>query len=343
MRKMLTVAIAGIMMINLIACSNTADQGTASGNKEPAATDKQIVIKISHQNASTHPVQKGFLRFKELVEEKSNGSMTCDIYDSAVLGNDTSNLQQVISGTLDAAMIMGVAIWQGYDSRAGIEEIPFLFSDYESARAAWDGEFGDYVTKELITPQGGHVVGYWENGFRHFTNNIRAIKLPADMAGIKFRTAESEIRISMFETMKASAIVMAFSELYSAMQQGTVDGQENPLSNIVSASFYEVQKYLSLSGHIYNTSVFIFSDTFWNSLTGEQQKIIVDASDEAKIYTRELNSTAEEEYLKTCKESGMEVNEVDKDAFVDAVQPVWNNFSAKYGSDLIKLAQKYNN
>jgi len=328
----------------LTACGGgtSSDDSSDVTDTNTATPEKPIVFKISHQNASTHPIQQGLLEFKRILEEKSGGTMTCDIYDSAVIGNDTSNVQQVIAGSLDAAMIMGAVIWQGYDDRASVEELPFLFSSYENAYAAYDGEFGEYLATEVIEPQGGHVVGFWDNGFRHFTNNIRPVTVPADMAGIKFRTAESEIRLQMFDCLNSSAVVMAFSELYSAMQQGTVDGQENPLSNIVSSCFYEVQDYLSLSGHIYNTSVFVFSDKFWNSLTEEQQKIITEASDEAKVYTRKINAEAEEEYKQICENAGMEINEVDKEAFVEAVKPVWDKFEATHGSELIELAQKYN-
>ena len=343
MKKIISVILCVVFVCTMLAAcggssapaSSTTSTSTASSSTEP------IVIKISHQNASTHPIQMGLLEFKRLLEEKSGGTITCDIYDSAVLGNDTSNMQQVIAGSLDAAMIMGAVIWQGYDGRANVEELPFLFDSYEKAYAAYDGEFGAYLAENVLESQGGHVVGFWDNGFRHFTNNIRPVQVPDDMKGIKFRTADSEIRLQMFECCGTSAITMAFSELYSAMQQGTVDGQENPLSNIVASSFYEVQKYLSLSGHIYNTSVFFFSDKFWNSLTDEQKAIITECSNEAKEYTRKINQESEAENLEICKNAGMEVNEVDKEAFIQAVQPVWDKFEATYGRELIDLALKY--
>ena len=237
MKKFLSALLASLLLLSMVACGSTttptatttpaattnpAATTTPAATTNPAATAtpaEKIVIKISHQNASTHPVQLGLEYFKELLEEKSGGTMTCDIYDSAVLGNDTSNLQQVIGNALDAAMIMGVSIWSGYDGRANIEELPFAFSDYATARAAWDGDLGDYITENVIEPSGGVVVGYWENGFRHFTNNIRPINEPADMKGIKFRTAQSEIRIEMFNDLGSSAVVMAFSELYTGLQQ----------------------------------------------------------------------------------------------------------------------------
>lgn len=247
-KRFLSIILCLAMVFSLAACGGNQDS-PSDENPGQASTDSgtqsgdQIVIKISHQNAITHPTQAGLEKFKELLEERSNGTMTCDIYDSAVLGNDNSNLQQVIAGSLDAAMIMGADIWQGYDKRAMIENLPFMFSTYEEARAAWDGEFGQYMKENVLEPCGGHVVNFWENGFRHFTNNTRPLTVPEDCHGIKFRTADNPLRLMMFEEFGASAIVLNFSELYSALQQGTVDGQENPLSNIISSCLYEVQDY----------------------------------------------------------------------------------------------------
>ena len=331
MKKILCMILVVAMLCTMLAaCGKTETPAATETTTEAAPAKDPIVIKISHQNASTHPIHEGLLEFARLLEEKSGGTMKADIYDSAVLGNDTSNMQQVVAGALDAAMIMGMSIFGGYDERAFAEELPFLFSDYETAYAAYDGEFGQYMADNVLEAQGGEVIGFWDNGFRHFTNNIRPVTVPADMAGIKFRTAEVELRLQMFACCNSSAVVMAFSELYSAMQQGTVDGQENPLSNIVSSCFYEVQKYLSLSGHIYNTSVFFFSDKFWDSITPEQQALIIECSNEAKQVARNINTSNEEAYLKTCKDAGMEVNEVDKEAFVEAVQPVWDGFFEKF-------------
>ncbi len=344
-KKFLSIILCLAMVLSMTACGGKEEAPSASSPSAPSASApaEKVVIKISHQNAITHPTQKGLEKFKELLEEKSGGTMSCDIYDSAVLGNDTSNLQQVIAGSLDAAMIMGADIWQGYDKRAMIENLPFMFSTYEEARGAWDGEFGQYMKDNVMDPCGGHVVNFWENGFRHFTNNTRPLVVPSDCAGIKFRTADNPLRLMMFEEFGSSAIVLAFSELYSALQQGTVDGQENPLSNIVSSCFYEVQKYLSLSNHIYSTSAFVFSDKCWDSLTAEQQEIVFACAEEAKLVTRDLTESMDAEYLQTCKDAGMEVNEIDVEAFRAASAPVWDYYESEYGSelvDLVRAAQK---
>ena len=264
--------------------------------------------------------------------------MSCDIYDSAVLGNDDSNLQQVIANSLDAAMIMGSDIWQGYDKRAMVENLPFAFSTYEEARGAWYGEFGTYMKENVLDPCGGHVVDYWENGFRHFTNNVRPIVTPDDMKDIKFRSAQSEIRVKMFEALGATATVINFSELYTALQQGTVDGQENPLSIITANGFYDVQKYLSLSGHFYSTALFIVNPEFWASLPEDYQAIIQKAAEDNRDYERQLCSDLEGEMIQTCKDNGMEVNDIDKEPFKEKMDSVWALYTDNFGTDIVNLA-----
>lgn len=171
------------------------------------------------------------------------------------------------------------------------------------------------------------------------TNNTRPIVKPEDMAGIKFRIAPTDIRRLTFEKLNAVAIPMAFAELFTALQQGTVDGQENPLSIIETSKFYEVQKYLSMSRHIYNTASFCVNPDWFATLTEEEQEIIKEAAYKAREYCRQLNDENEANALERLAANGMEINEIDYDAFVAGVQPVWDYFIENYGDDLIKLAQ----
>lgn len=301
---------------------------------------KPVKINVAHIFTATHPATVGLEKFKAIVEEKTNNQVAVDIYHSGVLGGDVEELQQVIAGSLDAAIIMGISIWQGYDPRAAMEEIPFLFQTAEGVHKALDGEFGNVLAKDVLEPVGVKVLAYWENGFRHFTNNKRSIVKPEDMSGFKIRSAESQIRLEMFKNLNASAIPMAFPELFTGLQQGTVDGQENPLAVIESSKFYEVQKYLSLSGHIYNAGVFIINPKLWGSLTEEQRSIIQDAANECRDYERNIIAAEEDAILEKLKAEGMIVNEVDKEAFLETVKPVWDMFIDQYGSELIDLAIK---
>lgn len=306
------------------------------------AADK--VIKIAHNQAETHPVQLGLLKFKQIVEEKTQNAVEVHLYPNGQLADDATGIDQVKLGTIQAAVIMGSI---GTFSDAGtaygnIEELPFMFSDTASARKAWDGKLGELMTKRAES-QGLKVMNYWENGFRNFTNNVRPIVVPKDMSGIKFRVASSEIRTRTFNELGASAITIAFSELFTALQQGTVDGQENPLSIIQTSQFYEVQKYLSLSRHIYNTATFIMNQRFWNELTDEQKGIITAAAEEAKLLCRAEQDKFEASVLKTLEDDGMVVNEINTQEFVDAVQPVWDYFIKTYGDDAKALVDAARN
>jgi len=221
-----------------------------------------------------------------------------------------------------------------------IEELPFLWSSREQAYAAYDGELGAKLT-EAIGKNGVRVLAYWENGFRHFTNNVKPIVRPADMKSIKFRTAESAIRLDMFKQLGAAAVPMPFTELFTALQQGTVDGQENPLSIIDSSRLYEVQKYLSLSGHIWNASLMVVSPGRWNKLSAEDRKVIEANALKYRLVARELIREQDDKLLTELKAKGIAVNEVDKAAFKKAVEPVWAKYEAKFGKDIMDIVRKY--
>jgi tripartite ATP-independent transporter DctP family solute receptor len=342
MKKITSLALVMVLLLTAILSAGCGGSKAGDANQSNQANQGgQITFKVAHIFAPTHPAQKGLEKFKEIVEKETNGKVKVDIYNSGVLGGDTEELQQVIAGSLDSAIIMGISIWQGMDPRAGVEELPFLFKDEKMARKALDGDFGKKLSAEVLEPTGVKVLAYWENGFRHFTNNKRAITEPADMKGIKFRSAESPIRIDMFNTLGASAIPMAFPEVFTGLQQGTIDGQENPLAVIESSKFYEVQKYLSLSGHIYNAGVFIVNPKTWDSYPDDVKQAIQKAANEAKEYERQLIDETNQDILEKLKQANMQVNEVNKDAFIEAVQPVWEKFKKAHGSELIDAALKY--
>lgn len=301
-------------------------------------------MKVAHNQQPSHPVHVALLSFKEEVEAKTNKSVIVDIYPSAQIADDMTAPEQIMLGSLEGAIIMGApsTLFQGTDNPLGyIEELPFLFSSAEDARAAYDGALGE-AYRAALKDFGIDILCYWENGFRNFTNNVRPIVTPEDMQGIKFRIANSDMRRKTFDALNASAIPMAFAELFTALQQGTVQGQENPLSIITSSKFYEVQKYLSLSRHIYNSATFIVNPDFISSLTSEEQKIVQEAAFTARDYMRQLNDEFEVASIEQLKGLGMEVNNIDYDAFVAKVQPVWDEFISKYGSDLIDLAKNPN-
>ncbi len=331
MRKLKTGTILALVLCSFSLVSLCSAQKAWAG--------QALEMQIAHVNAPSHPAHQALLKFKELVEQRTNGGMEITIFDSSVLGGELEEIDQVITGSLDSAMIMGISNWQGRIPQTAVEELPFMYPDEIAARKAFDGAYGDKI-KELIEPTGVKILCYWESGFRHFTNNVRPIFKPEDMQGIKFRTAQSAIRIKMFEVLGASATSMPFPEVYSGLQQGVIEGQENPLSIITANAFYEVQKYLTLSGHFYSTAPFIVNPTYFNNLPAEYQKIITDTALECRDIMREMNSKATGEMLETLKQNGMEINQIDTESFAERMEPVWKMFSDEFGNELIDLARK---
>jgi len=312
--------------------SSMPQTGEASGDWP------KITIKIGHVFAQTHPVQQGLEKYAQLVSEQTDGMITIESYPSSVLGGDVEMVQQVLDGTLDAVISGGISPWSGFAPVAEVEEIPFLFPDEQSAYKAYDGSFGDALKEAVFAANGAYCINYWENGLRHFTNNTRPIVEPQDMQGIKFRSGLSTLRLAMFESTGSSAVPIAFPELFTALQQGTVDGQENPLSNIESSKFYEVQKYLSISGHIYNVCPLVFNQDIWDSYPQNVQDVLTKCAEEAKTYQRQVSKEVNDAALDKMREYGMEVNDVDRDAFVEIMKPVWEIYTSAHGEDILNLA-----
>lgn len=350
MKKLLALLLAVFCMVSVLAgcgSSNPPAESQAPAESEAPAESAApaadpIVIKLAHMNADTHAASVALQQFKEDIEADTNGAIVIDLYGNSVLGGENEVEQMVELGTVDASLLMGMGYWQGMDERVAVDEMPFLFKSKENARNAYDGEFGDRLKEIIHECSGLTVVNFWESGLRHYTNNIRPINVPEDVPGIKFRSYQGPYRMAMFKALGVDAVPISMSELFTALQQGTVDGQENPLSTIVASAFCEVQKYLTLSGHIYNTATLCFNTDLWNSLSPEYQEIISTRAAEASAYCRQLMDENEEALIQTCKDAGMEVNELDKDAFRTALQPVYDMYIEACGDDLIVLAEQYN-
>jgi len=302
---------------------------------------KEITLKTGHVYSERHPIHKGFEFFNERIQELSGGRISLDIYPNAILGGEKDVLEQQMMGGV-SLFTNSPIFYMGKYPEAMVEELPFLYNSDEHWCAAQDGDYGKEFQARVYGKEGLIVLANWPIGLRHFTNNIRPIVQPKDIQGIKFRCAESIIRLKMFEVLGAAAIAMPFNELFTALQQGTVGGQENPISTIESASLQEVQKYLSMSGHIYTGTNITITKKLWDSFTAEEQKWIKQAMDEATAYQRQLNEDAAIETINKIK-TELEINDVDRVAFRSAVQPVYDFYIEKYGNeDLIKMIEDAN-
>lgn len=334
MNKPLSKLLPFLVAALLFGCGEKKSDTAASAAEAPKA--ETVKLTVAHVLSDTHPEHAGLVGLAKELKEKTNGSVELNIISGGALGSENDEINQVTTGALDMALIQGISIFQGLDSRLAVEEVPFLFQNREEAYRAVDGAYGNRVS-EILKEKGIHVIAYWENGFRHFTNNKRAIVTPQDLAGIKFRSAPSEIRLQMFKELGASAIPMAFTELFTGLQQGTVDGQENPLSIISSSKFNEVQKYLSLSGHIWNSSVLIISPGVWDKLNADQKKIMQELSFKYRDSVRKEIAAQDAKIAEELKIKGMQVNDVDKAAFQAAVKNVVKIYADKNGDELLRL------
>ena len=307
----------------------------------PAASgEAEYVIKLGHTLNEDTPGHKAFLDFEKDVEEKSGGRIDIEIYPNSALGSERVMFEQCQMGTLEIAYGTS-SVLANFDKNLKILDLPFLFSNEADAREAINGELGDAAIKDLEN-YGLKKFTWMENGIRHVTNSQRAINTPDDLKGLKIRTMENDIHMSSFSHLGASPTPMAFTELFTALQQKTVDGQENPLYLIVSNRLYEPQKYLSLTGHFYTTGIATVNLDFWNSLPEDLQKIMMDSIDMAreKQYGYCDEQTAEAlEFLK----GAIEVNEITPEnhqLFVDATADVYNEVEAEVGSELMDVVRK---
>ncbi|HCU69530.1 MAG TPA: C4-dicarboxylate ABC transporter substrate-binding protein [Desulfomicrobium sp.] len=293
----------------------------------------KTVLKLGHIAEVSHPYAQGADHFAKLVAEKSGGDMEVQVFPSSQLGSQKDMTEGLIYGTIDM-VLTGTADLGQFQPKMSLFDLPFLFKDRAHAYKALD-TVGMELGQEL-EPRGLKLLGYMENGIRHLTNNVRPVKAPADMAGLKIRVMSNKIYIETIKSLGGSPTPMAFGELYSAMQQGTVDGQENPSAHIYTKRFFEVQKYASLTAHAYAPEPVLISMITWSKLSDAQKAIIQEAAKEAIAWQRDLSTKEDNEYWDKIKATGkIEVIEVDRKPFMEATQPVWKEFAPTVGQDNI--------
>lgn len=304
-----------------------------------AAPAQALDIKLGHVLAPSHSWHKAAEGFAADVKEKTDGRVNFVLYPSGQLGNEKTMIEGLQIGSQGAAII-GSGSLQPVEPKFGIVELPYTWKDARQAYAAYDGELGEALAK-LAAAKNLVILSWWENGFRHLTNNRGPISTPADLDGLKTRVTPDKMRLDTFTALGANPAPLAFGELYSALQQKVFDAQENPLSIIYTSSFFEVQKYLSLTGHVWGPASLIVAKHTWNRISPEDQKVVQAAADKWRDEQRKMITESDAEYVARLKEKGMQVNEVDKAPFIAAVAPVWKTYEPIYGADLMSVLQKY--
>jgi len=328
LKKILAIVIILAMTLTFAACGN--DDG---------GTDGAVVLTAAHAVAPTHPYHLGLERFAELVYERTDGAVIIDIFHSGTLGNERDNIEGLQLGTVDIA-VSSTAPLSGFVPEFLILDLPYLFEDNAHADRVLDGSVGTELIELLAEI---NIVGaaFWENGFRNLTNSRGPIESVADMAGLSLRTQENELHLEAFRALGAVPQAMAWSEVFTALQQGVIDGQENPIPIIYAQRLYEVQEYLSLTRHLYSPAMLLISGISLQQFDEDIQRILVDTAREVAPYQRELVRSQEAEQLLLLEERGMTISRPNPMEFRDAIESVYQNNKERLGADLIDRILNY--
>jgi TRAP-type transport system periplasmic protein len=298
----------------------------------------QTTLKIGYANTKESHLGVGVTTFCDEVQIKTAGRFVCQHFPSSALGGEREMAEGLQIGTIDAANLTTGPLGN-FVPEVRVLDLPFLFRDYAHARNTLDGAIGQELLAKF--PNKGLVALAWtENGFRHMTNNKRPIVKPADAAGLKLRTMENKVHMEGYRAFGIQPTPMAFPEVFGALQQGTVDGQENPIPVILASKFSQVQKYLSLTGHVYSPAVLMVSPRLWGKLPEADKTIFADAARKAAAAQRKKVNDDENTGVAQLEKSGMTVvKAVDSQAFRDAMQPVYASLEKELGAANIKRIQ----
>jgi TRAP-type transport system periplasmic protein len=278
------------------------------------------VIRVATVTSGDHPENIGARRIKELVEARSNGALEVRVFTDGQLGQQRELVENMRNGALEITWVT-TGFFGSYEPILNVLETGYLFRDSAHAHRLFDGPLGAEI-KPLVERHGVKLLGFYEAGLRHITNSRRAINGPSDLAGLKIRTPQANYHLRTLELMGASPTPMSFGELYSAMQQGVVDGQENPLSNIYNAKFFEVNDHLALTGHLLLMHMVMYSDLLWQRLSPDEQTIVAQAVVESQVAQREAVARDDATLLGKLQEAGMEVTRPEAGPFRERVMPL---------------------
>ncbi len=276
--------------------------------------------------------------FAECANGRLGDRAEVQAFGASQLGNDRELLQKLKLGQVDFSLPSSVM--SSVAPEFGVFEMPYIVQDRDHMRRI-QAELGD-VFQEAAQEEGYRIIGYFENGFRHITNNIRPITVPADLQGIKLRTPNGEWRVKMFQLYGANPTPMAFSEVFTALQTKVIDGQENPYAQIASAKFQEVQEYLSITGHVYTPGYVLVAESRWQRLPEDVRADLETCGAETQDFVYEHAAKLEEELLQEIRDAGVQVNEADNAAFIEASAPIYEEFASSVdgGADLIERIQE---
>ncbi len=297
-----------------------------------------VTLRLAHVVNEQDGFHIAAVKFQELVAERTEGAVTIDIYPNASLGDERTLLEGMQIGTVDMGVITNGPVANFVEEMA-VFELPFLFPSPEAAYEVLDGPIGQELLDKLseVNLKG---LAYAERGFRNLTNSQREVRTPADIDGLRIRVMENPVYTDTFSELGANAIPMAWTEALTAMQQGTIDGQENPVNVIHSFKLNETQTHMTLSRHTYAPAIFVMGMPVWNGLPEAAQDVLRQAAQEAAEHERRYNADMEAEQLEELRAAGMQiVDDADLDAFQAAVAPVYEKYGEQFGDYLARIRE----
>lgn len=298
---------------------------------------KERTIKFAFQNQLGHPQAQGAQKFADLVAQKSAQKMSVTLFPGGTLGGDLQTVTALQGGTIEMT-VLNAGILAAQVKEFAVYDFPFLFGSAQEADAVTDGAFGKKLLASL-SDRRIHGLAYWDLGFRNLSNSRRPIAKADDIAGLKIRVIQSPIYIDLFVALGANAAPLPFPELFPALEQRVVDGQENPNTVILSSKFAEVQKHLTETRHIYNPQALIVSQRFWDGLSADEKKILSEAATEATAYQRQVSRSAADSALAALKQAGMTVTVLPPAEIAklrEKVKPVIDKYTASVGEATVK-------
>lgn len=339
MRKRLSFVYLILLSVVIVACSN----GEAGETTE--SSGEEITIQAAHVVSTETTQHEAFLEFGRLVEERSDGRIQVDLYPDGQLGGEREMIESTQTGNIQMAS-PSVGVLANFSSALQVFDFPFIFEDIPTAHDVLDGEFGQALLTGL--EENGLVgLNYGELGYRHLSNNAKEVVHPDDTDGMKIRTMEVPMHIAYWEEIGANPTPLAFTEVFTGLSQGVVDGVENVLGLMYTGKFHEVSNYITTTGHIYDPEIYIMNQDFYNSLQEEDQEIIQSSIDDAVLYLRELNEEKEDELRNLLEEEGAvfrDLSDEEYQEWIEAAVPFYEQYADDIDKEkLIQLLEEVGN
>lgn len=335
-KKFFGVIMALFLVFSVTACGGTS-QGTSTGSERDGENGDngdnvdKVVLKLGHISPEDHAWNQGAQKFAELVSEKTGGSVEVEIYPNSTLGNDRDLIEGMQMGTVDMAIAAGVI--SNFAPKFSLLELPYLFRDYDHLTKVLYGPVSEDLKSYLLDEAEIRALSFWTRTSRQLTSNKKVESLE-DLQGIKIRVPEIPAMVDAWKALGANPTPMAFGDVYTALETGVIDAQENPFALINSSKFYEVQEYLSLTNHLYGYVALMMSDQTYQKLSEEQRKAVQKAAQEATEFQNNLVQKQKEELFKKLQENIKVIEIKDLSPFNEAVKEVHQKYAEQYGQEL---------